>query len=157
MISVTFEITDKGKRKLYNKAYNQVKSQLVKQVGDEMYDYITSGGSGVRKQGYNPIGGAPVWEDDPNLLQDGQTVGELRDSHTKSHTDDTYKIGSTSPYVLYVIFGYRSLFWQVARGSLPTASPPKENPYHKRTVDETIKDGVIEDNFIDAMVDKGLI
>ena len=157
MIDIEVKLTDKGKNKLYKKSYNNVKSKIIKDVGDDMYKFIVGGGRGVRFLGYSPIGGAPVWEDDPGLLDEDQSVGDLRDSHTKKNTSTTYTIGSTSPYVLDVLFGYRSFFWQKVRGSDPSANPPKENHYHKRTVDETIKNGSIENNFRKAMSEEKLL
>lgn len=157
MINADVIITERGIRKLSSNSYDQVASQVVKQVGDEMYTFITNGGTGVRFLGYNPEGGAPVWEDDPKLLEAGQKVGELRDSHIKRHDGNQYTIGSNSPYVLPVILGIRSDFWVTQRGSSRTASPPKENHYHKRAIDETIKDNGIKDNVEDVMSREKLI
>lgn len=153
MIDIEVKITDKGKNKLYKKAYNQVKSQVLKDVGEEMYDYIKMGGLGVRL-GRVPTGGAPVWETRPENDPTDAVPRELLNSHRLKIGRDEVSITSTSDYVLDVIMGIHSQHWMQKYGTGMFTSG--ENHYHKRAVDTILKSDAIKDNLSNALLENQL-
>lgn len=152
MIEIKTEITDKGRTKLYKKAYNDVKSELIKEVGEEMFDYIMMGGLGSRK-GRTPTGGSPVWETRPDNDPTDAVPMELLNSHKFSARSSMATISSSSPYVTDVIIGRRSGYWVAKYG---TGAMSKPNPYHKRAVDMILKSKAISDNLKRSLVENGL-
>lgn len=155
MIDVDVILTESGIRKLSANSYNRVRYQLLDSFSEETYQYIMNSGEGVFTAGYNPTGGSPVWQ---GQVKNGHQAGTLLRSHyLDKKGGDTYELGSYAPYAFDVIQGIRSEefanAWHIPR----TASPPKENPYHKRAVDNTIKKGTIKDSFLRIMNMENLI
>ena len=155
MIDVDVILTDKGIRKLSERTYERVKYQLLDDFGEETYQYILNSGEGVFTAGYNPTGGSPVWQGKVKL---GHQAGALLRSHyLNKQGREFYEIGSYMPYAEDVIQGIRSeefaSAWHIPR----TASPPKENPYHKRAVDHTIQKDTVRESLVKIMSREGLI
>lgn len=154
MIETSVIFTDKGDRKLSSRSYERVKYQLLDDFSEEAFQYIMNSGEGVFSAGYNPTGGAPVWMGEKT--KNGQAGTLLRSHYIDKKGGDTYEIGAYAPYASDVILGIRSeefaRAWHIPR----TANPPKENPYHKRAVDNTIAKGTIRNSFRRIMDMEGL-
>ena len=155
MIEGEVILTDTGIRKLSQRTYERVKYQLLDDFGEETFQYIMKGGEGVFTAGYNPTGGSPVWQGGEEV--EGHQAGTLLRSHyLNKNNREFYEIGSYAPYVTNVIEGIRSEAYARKYNIPLMASPPKVNPYHKRAVDNTIKNDTIKESLITIMGREGL-
>lgn len=142
MIDVKVELTDSGKHRLSLQPYKNIKEKLIKEVTEEIYDYIMMGGLGSRK-GRTPSGGAPVWEVRADNDPTDAIPRELLESHRIKTLKTKGEIYSTSSYASDVIDGIRSDYWV---SKYHTAKQGHPNPYHKRAVDTILASNVVSDN-----------
>lgn len=152
MIGIKVEVTDSGNHRLSKEPYKNVKEKIIKEVAEEMFDYIMMGGLGSRL-GRTPTGGSPVWERRIENDPSDAIPRELLNSHRLSTKRTMATISSTSPYALDVINGTRSEHWVMKYGSSEIGTP---NPYHKRAVDTILKSNPIGDNLSRIMIEEDL-
>ena len=141
MITAKVELTESGKHRLSKEPYKNAEEKIIKEVTEEIFDYIMMGGLGSRL-GRTPSGGAPVWEirkeNDPN----DAIPRELLNSHKIKLGRTQATISTTNEYATDVIDGIRSQHWVTKYGTSPIGRP---NPYHKRAVDTILKSNPIKD------------
>ena len=156
MIDIDVILTDTGIKRLSSNTYDRVRYQLLDKFSEETFQYIMDSGEGVFTAGYNPTGGAPVWQGEE--VEEGHQAGTLLRSHyLNKQGGDTYEIGSYAPYSFDVILGIRSEEFSRKYDVPRMANPPKENPYNKRAVDNTIAKGTVRESLLSIMNSEGLI
>ncbi len=107
VLKLILEVTPEFERKM-NTNWQQVLSDILDELLEESYDYITNPGVGV-KGGAEPSGGAPV------------DTGNLISNHEINKTDQLEKtISNNTEYAKYVING-------------TSKTPP--NDYPQRTIE----------------------
>lgn len=128
-------------KSLYNKlnrsAWQNVIKEFVNNVGVDALSKVQEYGIGT-SGGVAPEGGAPHWQG-PITVR-GHYSGYLSDEHHINKIDDYHlQIVTTADFAEGVIYGY-STNW-VDNGGAPFLFEP--NPYHKRAVDNMVRDGMI--------------
>ncbi len=116
VLNIIIETTPEFDRKM-NTDWDEILSDILNEVSQEAYDYITNPGVGV-KGGAEPSGGAPV------------DTGNLITNHKLNQTSQLEKtIDNNVDYAQYVINGTSTI-------------PP--NDYPQRTIEYIINQGYIQ-------------
>ena len=137
MISANVKIPQSLLNRLTKTWVDNSASDLVDATATNMLWNIQEYGFGSAGQN-TPSGGAPIWQG--RIWEDGHYRGYLSESHyIKKINPFNAQIVTPADFVEGVIEGY-STNWFYHDG-IPVVFPP--NPYHKRVVDKTIKDGTI--------------
>lgn len=152
MLEFNVKLTESGKHRLSKEPYKNVKEKLIKEVSEEIFDYIMMGGLGSRL-GRTPSGGAPVWETRPENDPSDAVPRELLNNHKIKLGRTKATISAKSEYADDVIYGVRSEYWVRKYGTSRSGHP---NPYHKRAVDNILKSDPLTDILPRAMSEENL-
>lgn len=158
MIDVEIKLTSSFHKKLSPSSYEKIGESVLKGSSRKTHEYVQTEGVGVAG-GKTPSGGAPVWKGNPKMTT--YYPGYLKDNH---YIDNSKKgisnIISKAYYAPYVINGHvvgmykknQRVLGKRRKGT--THVPP--NPYHKRSVDKAIREGVVKEEFRTALKEQGL-
>lgn len=140
-IKVDFKLDKSFAQRLSDNNYEKVIDKVCDDLATDVLKEIRKPGVGKD----NPRGGAPVFDGKPE--DTSFYPGYLRDSFQYVSNGSGYKsIATSAPYFSSVVYGYRPFINEYSGASFGDAHVAP-NPFHKRAVDSSIRNHIIDKSF----------